>query len=196
MGSRRIALPLVLSLLCAPSAWAQGKEGKGLKKETGKAKVELVKEGKVRLVRGLRRPEVMLTDEKGKDWRLSGELLGELRRLRGHRIKIWAKPAKTKLATEGLAVVRYQMLKQGNHQPQVGILKERPSGELCLMKKGQKLMVEGRPKFLSRLKEKVGCRVWLVGKIQKETIKAYKFGWLSCEKPKTKKKVTEKETRK
>jgi hypothetical protein len=174
-----------LALLLLPAV--SGAKDKPRKPKEGEAKgTEVVKEGKVRVVRGLRGGEPQITDEKGKRWLIVGPLRGEAVRLNGHRLKVWAVVGDKKLMMPTLTVNRYEMLESGGRQPLVGILRRETKDKqrLLLERKEESLHVQASKPFLRRLARKVNCKVWLTGDLEGTTLKAFKYGWINCKLPK------------
>ncbi len=185
---------LILGLIVMAPEVRADQQGAAQKPRADKKSAELIKEGKVRVVRGLRGASAQLTDHSNKDWFLAGSLAKELRRLSGHRIKVWATAGKKKLNMPVLQVTRYEILDSGGRKPLVGILQQSDTKELFLQQDQGTIKITGRSSFIKRLLKRIGCRVWIVGIMEGKALKAYKYGWLSCD---TKKKLElKKETKK
>jgi hypothetical protein len=165
---------LVLAL--GAGAWAEGgKQDKG----------EVVKEGKVLVVRGLEGGEPQITDEANQRWMIVGPLREEALSLDGHKLKVWATVSgQKKLTMRTLLVKRYEILDSGGRRPVVGLLQRDAPLALSLERKEGNLDVKGPRPLLVQLDKKVGCKVWLVGDLEGKTLKAFKFGSISCKKDK------------
>jgi len=168
-------LMISLLILGADPALAKPKEDKP-------SPAELVKEGKILVVRGLHGGEPQLTDEEGKRFLIVGELREEALRLEGHKLKAWGIPAGKKLMVPTLKVRRYEILESGGgRRPVVGLLrKDAPLAFVLERKEGGNLEIKGSKPFLELLDKHTGCKVWLVGDLEGKALKAFKYGWLSC----------------
>lgn len=177
----RTALVALALLLLAPAAAQARDKGKG--KQDKPKGADVVKEGKILVVRGLSGGEPQLTDEGGKRHLCVGPLHAELLRLNGHKIRAWGMAGDKKLMTPTFRVVRYEITDSGGgHRPAVGMLRRQDKGFL-LEQKDRTLTIDASPGFLRQLAKRVGCKVWIVGELDGTTLKAYKFGWLSCTTP-------------
>ena len=145
-------------LLAAPGAQADRPD---TAKKPGKDKhsAELIKEGKVRVVRGIKGASPQLTDDSNRDWFLEGPLRGELLRLSGHRVQVWATADKKKLATPVLQVKRYEIRDSGGRKPLVGVLQQSDAREFILQQEQGTIRITGRPTFLKRLEKRLGCKI-------------------------------------
>jgi hypothetical protein len=87
---------------------------------------------------------------------------------------------------ETLEVNRYEILDSGGgRRPLVGLLRK-SAGTLSLERSESALLEIESPRALrAELEKRVGCRIWVVGDLEGTTIKAFKFGWLSCRSPKS-----------
>lgn len=146
-------------------------------------KPQAVKEGKLQVVRGIRRPEAQLTDSSGKRWLLVGPLRSELLRLHGHHLRVYGSSAPSndpaKLAT--FTVKRYELTRIAGRRPQVGRLASQGI-TLSLVQRDRTLRVIAKKPMAKRLRRVVGCKVWLLGDVDKSTIKVFKYGKITCEK--------------
>jgi hypothetical protein len=163
----------VAAMMLALPAWAAPKPDKG----------EVVKEGKVLVVRGLEGGEPQLTDEGNQRWLIVGPLREEALSLDGHKLKVWASVGGKKLTMPTLVVKRYEILDSGGHRPAVGLLRRDAPLTFSLERKEGNLEVKGPRPLLVQLDKNVGCKVWLVGDLEgKKTLKVFKFGSISCRK--------------
>lgn len=178
LGAIRLLCAFLLAALLVPAGVS------ARPKEEPPPKPPVVKEGKVQAVRGIRRREAQLTDSTGKRWLLVGPLRSELLRLHGHRLRAFgdATPSKdaAKLAT--FKVVRYELADVSGRQPQVGRL-ARHGSALTLVQKERTLNVVAKRAMAARLRRLSSCKVWLLGDIEKNSIKVFKYGRITCEKP-------------
>lgn len=157
----------------------------GKSKDSKPAQAEVIKDGKILVVRGLRGGEPQLTADDGQRWILVGLLREELLRLDGHRLKIWAVPAEKKLLMPTLDVARYEMLDAGGgRKPVVGVLRKTGSGTLGLERPEGELEIKGSQPFLKAMEKHLGCKVWVVGDLEGKEVKAFKFGWIECKQAK------------
>jgi hypothetical protein len=179
-GLPLLALGLLLLLPGAAEA-----RGKGKRREKTK-ETEVVTEGKVVVVRGLRGGEPQIADDKGKRWLMVGALQGELVRLSGHRIKVWATAGEKKVMMPTLKVRRYEILDSGGGQkPLVGMLRQEPKDQRYVLERDEgNLTITASDAFKRQLARRVGCKIWIVGDLEGTTLKARKFGWLNCKPPK------------
>ncbi|MCK5800382.1 MAG: hypothetical protein KAI47_24500 [Deltaproteobacteria bacterium] len=146
---------------------------------------ELRVDGRLRVVRGVNGREVRLAVAKGKRWSLTGPYRQELLRLNNHRITVWGTLGPKKILRRSLRVNRYALVTMNGRLPLIGRLR-RPAQDshgLVLAQKKTSLPIHGSKAFLSRLRQRLGCRIWIVGDRVDNTLKAFKFGWLSCDKP-------------
>jgi hypothetical protein len=150
-------------------------------------------EGKLRVVRGVSRPQPMLTDQKGKRWLLVGRLRRELVRLHGHTLSVSGTVQPKKLTLPTLNVTRYKIGEVSGRTPQVGRLVKKSKG-LHLRQAERSLRIKAKGTFLKRLKKRVGCKIWIVGDLDGKTLKAFRYGLLDCRKrpPLKRKKETSK----
>lgn len=158
------------------------------RKQARPKEVEVVKEGKITVVRGLSGGEPQLTDQKDKRWLIVGPLRAEVLRLGGHQLKVWASVgAKKKLMMPTLSLKRYEILDSGGgHKPLVGTLRQTKTKlTFTLERKEGSLTVRVKNRSLAgRLARRVNCKVWIVGEMEGTTLKASKFGWITCKPPK------------
>jgi hypothetical protein len=148
-------------------------------------KGDVVKEGKVLVVRGLEGGEPQITDEASQRWMIVGPLRDEALNLDGHKLRVWANvTGQKKLTMRTLLVKRYEILDSGGRRPVVGLLQRDAPLALSLDRKEGKLEVKGPRPLLVQLDKKVGCKVWLVGDLEGKAIKTFKFGSISCKKDK------------
>jgi hypothetical protein len=145
---------------------------------------EVVKEGKILVVRGLSGGEPQLTDEGNQRFLIVGALREEAMRLEGHKLKIWATVGGKKLTVPTLDAKRYEILDSGGHRPHVGMLRRDAPLSFSLERKEGTLQVKAPQALLRRLDAHVGCKVWLVGETEGNAVKAFKYGWISCKKTK------------
>jgi hypothetical protein len=182
MRRRTLALAVVLGLLGTSDAWA----APAPKRKESKRPTEVQKEGKILIVRGLSGGEPQLTTEDGARFLLIGALREELLRLEGHRLQVTAVPGAKKLMMETLEVSRYEILDSGGgRKPLVGMLRKGASGLSLERPKAALIEVEASRGLLAELEKRVGCKIWILGELQGTTLKAFKFGWLSCKTPKS-----------
>jgi hypothetical protein len=175
-----LALSLALALL-APAAEARRKKGKQDKPKGA----EVLKEGKIRVVRGLGGGEPQLTDQHGTKHLCIGPARDELLRLNGHRLKAWGVVGdKKKLMMPTFKVSRYEITDSGGRKPVVGILRKEPKDRYVLERKEGNLTIKARASFKRQLRRRVGCKIWIVGDLEGTTLKAFKFGWINCKAPK------------
>jgi hypothetical protein len=173
------ALTLLATLLLLVAAAPPRKEEKP-------RPAEVKKEGKLLVVRGLSGGEPQLTADDGGRYLVTGVWREELLRLEGHKVRLWATPGPKKLMMPTLDASRYEILDSGGgRRPLVGTLRSRSAGGLALERpKEATLDVEAPSALRAELAKRVGCKVWLVGDLEGTTIKAFKYGWLSCKPPK------------
>ncbi|MCB9555138.1 MAG: hypothetical protein H6707_03465 [Deltaproteobacteria bacterium] len=151
------------------------------------ANSDVVKEGRIAVVRGVSRAEAQLTDHQGRRYLLTGALSNELLRLSGHTVKVWGVQGKEKLLTPTLRVDRYQIIDSGGTRPHVGRLLSDPKDKtgIILRKRAevgeQRLRVSAKRPLARRLRQRLGCKVWIAGEVTGDTLNAYKFGWLNCD---------------
>jgi len=180
---RRIATALLatlLALLTSSAALAAGKDKQDKPKET-----EVVKQGKLLVVRGLSGGEPQITDQKGKRWLIDGPVREETLRLSGHTLKVWgAVGAKKKMMTPTLKVVRYEILDSGGRKPLVGILRRVKLSYVLERKEGNLTITARSRSFFRQLARRNNCKIWVVGDLEGTTLKAFKFGWITCKLPK------------
>jgi hypothetical protein len=178
-----LCVSLALSLL-APHAAARGK---GKDKDKGKQDkpkgAEVVKEGKIRVVRGMS-AEPQLTDQNDKRHLCTGPLREELLRLHGHKVKAWGTVGDKKLMLPTFKVARYEITDSGGRKPMVGMLRREGKDRYILERDEGNLTIKARTSFKRRLRRRLGCKIWIVGDVDNSTLKAFKFGWLSCKAPK------------
>ncbi len=142
---------------------------------------EIIKEGKILVVRGERGGEPQLTDSEGKRWLITGDTRDEVLHLNGHRIKVWAASGAKKHTLSTLKVRQYEIVDSGGRKPMVGVLKKNEKEDLFLEGKEVKLKVKVSRALAKHLVKRIDCKVWLAGKIEDQSIKVYKFGWLKCD---------------
>jgi hypothetical protein len=164
---------------------------KSSKKKEPPPPAEVAKEGKIRVVRGMDGPQPQLSEAEGKHWLITGPQRGELTRVHGHLVKAWGVVGPKKLMQRTLKVSRYEILDAGGHKPLIGMLAEDGRG-LRLEREAGALQLTGKPRFLRKLRRRLGCKVWVVGEFQDEALRVFKFGWLNCKKPKPIKPKTKK----
>ena len=140
----------------------------------------VVKTGMLRVARGVGGRLAQLTDEQGKRWVLLGRWTKELTRLHNHRVRIWASRGKKKMMMRSLLVKRYELLAPGR-KPLVGRLR-RAAGKLVLKQANREVEIRAKKPFLERLRRRLGCKIWIVGDLADGKLKAFKFGWLDCDK--------------
>jgi hypothetical protein len=165
-----------MMLVLAVDAWAAPKQ----QQKGG----EVVKEGKVLVVRGLEGGEPQLTDESNQRWLIVGPLREEALNLDGHKLKVWASIGGKKLTMPTLVVKRYEIVDSGGRRPVVGQLRRDAPLAFSLERKEGNLEVKAPRPLLVQLDKNVGCKVWLVGDIEGKTLKAFKFGSISCRRDK------------
>lgn len=141
----------------------------------------LVKTGMLRVARGVGGRLVQLTDEQGKRWLLLGRWTKEFKRLNNHPVRVWATRGKKKMMMRSLLVSRYELLAVANRKPLVGHLR-RGTSKLVLKQANREVEISGQKPFLKRLRRHLGCKIWLVGDLADGKLKAFKFGWLDCDK--------------
>ena len=165
-----------VALAVGAGAWADAR------KDT---KGEVVKEGKVLVVRGIEGGEPQFTDEANQRWIIVGPLREEALNLDGHKLKVWATATgQKKLTVRTLLVKRYEILDSGGRRPAVGQLRRDAPLAFTLERKEGDLEVKGPRPLLVQLDKQVGCKVWLVGDLEGKTIKTFKFGSIICKKDK------------
>ncbi len=146
------------------------------------------KEGRLLVVRGQDGGEPQLTDRKGDRFLLTGAARGELLRLDGHRVKVWAKPGPKKLMTPTLEVGRYEIMNAGYGLPRVGQLRLEGDRLSLAPAKGDPLNLKAGRSMSRKLRKRLGCKVWVVTrKPGKTAARVRRFGWLSCPPDKPKK---------
>jgi len=94
-------------------------------------------------------------------------------------------------------VSRYDITDSGDgRKPVVGVLRRDPTGTgLNLERKNEaSLDVKGSKPMVDAMIKRLGCKVWLLGDLEGQAVKVFKFGWLTCKPPKAIK--TGKETKK
>ncbi len=145
---------------------------------------QLVKQGRLRVVRSVDGRAAQLTDAKGKRWLLTGALRPELLRLHNHRLKVWATPGKKKMMRATLRVRRYVVTVISGRKPLIGRLQKMASApsHLGIKQKNGLVPIRGSKPFIKRLRRRLGCKIWIVGDMADSTLKAFKFGWLRCQK--------------
>jgi hypothetical protein len=182
MRGLAICVSLALSLL-APDAAARGKGKKG--KQDKPKGAEVVKEGKIRVVRGMG-AEPQLTDQNDKRHLCTGPLREELLRLHGHKVKAWGTVGDKKLMIPTFRVARYEITDSGGgRKPMVGMLRREGKERYILERQKEgNLTIKARAAFKRRLESRVGCKIWILGDLEDSTLRAYKFGWISCKAPK------------
>jgi hypothetical protein len=169
---------LVLLLLSSTGARAEDK-----RKRSGARSDETVKQGKILVVRGAHGGEAQLTDEDGKNWLMDGVLKEELLRLDGHKLKVWVGPSQKKLSMNTLEAHRYEIMDSGDgRRPQVGLLRRKTPQGYFLETPQTVLQIEAKRSLLTLLDKWVSCKIWLVGDLEGQTLKAFKFGWIHCKK--------------
>lgn len=141
--------------------------------------------GKLQIVRGARGSVPQLRDPAGKPLLLVGEWSEELTRLGGHEVKVWGRPGEPSLGTPTLAVMRYEIVDSGGGRPVVGHVQRDPTGALMLVPlPGEAavtpLTVRAGKGFLQKLGKRAACKVWILGTVEAQAIKATSFGYLSC----------------
>lgn len=144
----------------------------------------LIKQGRLRVVRSVDGRAAQLTDAKGKRWMLVGKLRPELMRLHNHQVKVWATAGKKKMMRPTLRVRRYALMSVSGRKPLVGKLRKLASApsRLGIKQKSGIVPIRGSKPFVKRLRRRLGCKIWIVGDMTNGTLKAFKFGWLRCEK--------------
>lgn len=181
-GSTRTLWMVALTgaLLLPAPLWARRKQDKP-------KGAEVVKEGKITVVRGLSGGEPQITDQGDKRWLIVGPMRDETLRLGGHRLKVWATVgAKKKMMTPTLVVSRYEILDSGGRKPLVGILRSTKSKLKFMLERKEgavTIKVKARS-FRRRLARRINCKIWIVGEIEGATLQASKFGWITCKPPK------------
>lgn len=177
----RTAAVLGLALALLVPALAEGKRRQAQPKST-----EVVKEGKILVVRGSDGGEPQLTDEDGKRWLIVGDLRDEVLQLDGHRLKVWGKTGDPKLLTPTLEATRYEIVDSGGgRKPLVGVLRQVPSKQGYLLERSEgNLQIKASAALSKKLGERTGCKIWIVGDLEGTTLKAFKFGWINCKPPK------------
>lgn len=171
---------VMVALLVALPMTALAKDKKGEPRE-----VEVIKEGKILVVRGLRGGEPQLTDQEGKRWLIAGALRAEVLRLGGHSLRVWGVVGKKKLMTPTLMVSRYEILESGGgRKPLVGKVVIEDKKTCKLARPEGNLSIKGKKSFIRRLARRAGCKVWIVGDLEGTILKANTFGWISCKPPK------------
>lgn len=155
------------------------------RKEDKPRNAEVIKQGKVQVVRGLRGPEPQLADDKGNRWQIIGPVMEETLRLDSHTLKVWGVIGAKQSMLPTLDVKRYEILDTGGSRPLVGKLRRENRGKYTLARsKDGNLEIVANRGFRRRLKRRVGCKIWILGDLQGSTLKAHKFGWISCNPPK------------
>lgn len=178
--SRGLMAISALALLLTGPMTASAKDRKEKPKE-----VEVVKEGKILVVRGLAGGEPQLTDQQDKRWLIVGPLRAETLRLGGHRIRVWATVGEKKLMTPTLKVSRYEILESGSgRKPLVGTLRQEESKTYLLERPEGKLRIKGSRSLMQRLAKRTDCKIWIAGSLEGTTLRAKTFGWISCKTPK------------
>jgi len=177
---RTTVIVALLGLVLAPPLARARDKGK---QDKGKG-VEVVKEGKIRVVRGLSGGEPQLTDAKGRHHLCVGPSHDELLRLGGHTVKAWGAVGDKKLMMPTFKVVRYEITDSGGRKPMVGLLRKEAKERYLLERKEGNLTVQANKGLLRQLARRVGCKVWMVGELEGTTLKTHKFGWIRCAPPK------------
>ncbi|MBW2736082.1 MAG: hypothetical protein JRH20_27165, partial [Deltaproteobacteria bacterium] len=80
------------------------------------------------------------------------------------------------------SVTRYELMSLNGKQPQVGRLARR-GAVLSLVQNERTLRIAAKKGMTARLERVVGCKVWVLGDIDESTIKVFKYGRITCEKP-------------
>lgn len=164
---------LLVSGACA-AATARPVPGKALG-----GKIVLV--GGITVVRELDRPVPQIADEQGRRFLLTGGGAEELLRLHGHTVKVWGELGPKKLLQPTVVVARYELLEVGGQRPQVGELRLEGDGRLLLRQVDRVLLLEPSAALRQRLRERVGCKVWIVGELAGRALRPAAFGWLRCQ---------------
>ena len=185
MTTSRTLLAAAAASACALLLWDAPAAARKKKQDKPKG-AEVIKQGKVQVVRGLSGGEPQLTDRADKRWLITGPLRGEAMRLHGHQLKVWAIPGPKKMMVPTLAVKRYVITSSGGRKPVVGRLSRKAKRTFVLVrdKKSDLDIRSTNKRFLRRLAARVGCKVWMLGELEGTTLKAYKFGWINCKPPK------------
>lgn len=182
---RTVAAALVS--LVASAALAAGASGERTRRPHRSPRktipTQVVKRGKVVVVRGVTQPQPQLTDRQGRHWMLTGKWRAELARLHGHGVKVWGQPGKRKQMMPTLEVSRYEIIDVGGgRKPQVGQLAEDHKHRLQLRQKSRTLRVKAKSAMRRKLRKRIGCKVWLAGTLSGTAIRVSKYGWLTCKK--------------
>lgn len=178
-------LAVALASLAAGAALAAKR---GPQSEPQRAKTqpgdETSREGTIAVVRGVRGGEPQLTERDGKRWLLIGALQQELLRLGGHALKVWGVIGRDRPVLPTVSVRRYELLDAGGgKKPLVGVLQLDARKRLQLHQADDTVLtVDAKKALLAQLKRRLGCKVWLVGELSGDTLRAHKFGWLNCAK--------------
>lgn len=185
----RVALPsAALALALGLGAGAAG-AAKSKQDKDRPHPAEVSREGKILVVRGLEGGEPQLTASDGQRWLLVGLLREELLRLDGHKLRAWGVPGDKKLMMPTLDVSRYDIIDSGGgRRPLVGTLRrDRPGGTGLVLerKEGAPLEVRGSKPLLEAMEKRLRCKIWLLGDLEGQAVRAFKFGWLSCKAPKS-----------
>jgi hypothetical protein len=184
MCTTRSCTALLAALLMLTLGSAAAAAGKG--KQDKPKEAEVVKQGKILVVRGLGGGEPQITDQQGKRWLIDGPAREETLRLSGHTLKLWALVAtKKKLMTPVLKVNRYEILDSGGRKPLVGVLRRVKLSYVLERKDKGNLTIKARSRsFYRLLSRRNNCKIWVVGDLEGTTLKAIKFGWITCKLPK------------
>jgi hypothetical protein len=187
MMHRMVAMVALGALVLAGEARATPRTPRTPQKDSKPRPSEVQRDGKLLVVRGLSGGEPQLTIEDGSRFLLTGPLRDELLRLEGHKLRIWAVPGAKKLLMDTLDVSRFEILDAGGgRRPLVGVLRKSAGNVLNLERpKAASLEIEASRALHAELEKRVGCRIWVVGELEGTTVKAFKFGWLSCRTPKS-----------
>ena len=176
-----LTLGLALTLL-SPQARAKGR-GKGKGRQDRPKEVEVLKKGRIRVVRGMR-AEPQITDQTGDKHLCVGPLRDELLRLHGHKLRAWGTVDGKKLMTPTFRVTRYEITDSGGRKPLVGRLRHPDKKIFMLERREGNLEIKAGASFRRILRRRVGCKVWIVGELEGTALKAFKFGWIHCKPPK------------
>ena len=143
---------------------------------------QLLKQGRVTVIRGLHGRVPQLTDPEGKSWILQGEWVEELLRTDGLFIQVSGVKGDPNLLLPTIVVAHYQIVRVGTKRPRVGILLEDENKTLWLREKDELRELVARKGVRSALGNYLNCKIWLVGAAENGKYRVTRFGWLNCKK--------------
>ncbi len=185
----RACLVMVAIFCWMGFAWAGGTE-KTSKTNKVQASTEWVERTGTIKVTGQNRFEtVEIEGEFGRNV-LTGELIDELKRIQGHRVRLKGFAGEKVNGYDALRVTNYHILDTGDGQkPTVGTIEVIQNQPFLLVPDlGQPLALAGNRHMLELLMKQDGAKVWIVGRLHKGSLKLTKYGVLRPAPEKKKKK--------